>query len=285
MQREGKLATGVLLKDVEEAFNKPFRHPVDQSSGHSPTEKLPKSDGSPSDHAECVDCHSPHQRIVRAGYQVAAVSGYSTNGQYLERATQEYEICLKCHSENEGRRRPEANLRSQFSSSARSMHPVSRPPTGIRQVSLTAAASAGRSMRCTDCHTNDDPNGPKGPHGSSYQFLLSGNYDIGVVTDESPLAFEFCYSCHDRTSILNDDSFPLHSEHIVGDPITGRQGTSCYTCHSAHSSQDYEHLISFNLKAVSPSGLYKMIRYESTGERSGECYLTCHGYSHEPARY
>ena len=140
-------------------------------------------------------------------------------------------------------------------------------------------------MRCTDCHTNDDPNGPRGPHGSNHRFLLSGNYDIDPVTEESPLAYEFCYSCHDRFSILDNESFPLHREHIVGDPIRGIPGTSCFTCHASHGSVEYAHLLRFNANAVSPDRTTGQIRYLSMGERSGECYLSCHGYDHGPERY
>jgi cytochrome c553 len=181
--------------------------------------------------------------------------------------------------------RPDANIRQQFDAGVQSMHPVSRPPLGRRQVSLMSLAVTGSSMSCADCHTNDDPNGPAGPHGSSYPKLLNRNYNTDLYVDESPYEFDFCYQCHDRNSILADESFPWHSEHLVGDAITGRKGTSCYTCHASHGSQSGQHLIRFNPDRVSPSPRFGIREYRQTGEGRGECYLLCHDHAHEPAAY
>ena len=164
------------------------------------------------------------------------------------------------------------------------MHPVSRLPRGRGQTSLAATAATGTSMKCSDCHTNDDSDGPQGPHGSNYPFLLSGNYDTEVYTDESPMAFQFCYSCHDRRSILDNRSFPLHRQHIAGDMLKGTRGTSCYTCHVSHGSRNHRYLIEFNPEAVSPDRMGQ-VEYRYKGARTGECYLTCHGYEHSPSEY
>ncbi len=172
------------------------------------------------------------------------------SGQYLERSLREYEICLKCHAGEENSKMTGRKLIDQFSPAARSQHPVTKVASGEKLPSLSSALGQGQTLLCSDCHTNDDPDGPRGPHGSNNRFLLSGNYDIDEYADESPFAYEFCYSCHDRTSILSDESFPWHSEHILGDPIEGRSGTSCYTCHASHGSSQNEHLLEFNQAAV-----------------------------------
>ncbi len=285
MVRNGKLSGAARLADIEREFDKVYRHPVENTASHSPVEIIPRADGAAADHAECVDCHSPHLRSGDPHKQRNSVSGVTATGQYIERATQEYEVCLKCHSDNEGIRDEKKNIRRQFESSAKSMHPVSRSGRATGQPSLSASPIMSSGMTCTDCHTNDDPNGPRGPHGSNNKHLLSGNYEQGGYATESPLAYEFCYSCHERSSILGNESFPLHREHIVGDPLTGRAGTSCYTCHSAHSSQRNPFLINFNEDVVTGSKIGNRIAYQSFGIERGECYLSCHGYDHDPERY
>jgi hypothetical protein len=192
---------------------------------------------------------------------------------------------LKCHTGSAGTPGLQENIQRQFSVGVRSQHPVTQPITGSKSVSLVSSLSSGSEMKCSDCHTNDYADGPKGPHGSKYKYLLSGNYATDVYSEESPFAYEFCYSCHDRSSILGNESFPLHREHITGDPLRNIKGTSCFTCHASHSSQSYDHLIDFNLQAVSSESTTHRLFYLPSGERSGECYLNCHGHDHSPARY
>lgn len=280
----GRLASAASLADIEREFQKPYRHPIENSGGHSPDERLPDFSKMQVAHAECVDCHNPHQRVHGGSGGAAKVPGYSITGQYVEEATREYEICLKCHSDIMGGLSGE-DIKTQFSPNVRSMHPVTRPSVGTHQASLKSSGLIGATMACSDCHGNDDPNGPRGPHGSMYRFMLSGNYSADGKGDESPLAYQFCYSCHERSSLLGNESFPLHREHIVGDPFKGVPGTSCYTCHASHSSEDNLHLIRFNRQVVEAVQPGNLTLYRSLGEKTGECYLTCHGRSHNPARY
>lgn len=284
MKSTGKLAPQAVPADIEREFKKPFRHPVENTGEHSPQEQLPNFAKGRVAHAECVDCHNPHQRILPGVRQVAEVSGYSISGQYLEKATREYEICLKCHSDVIGAKSND-DIRTQFDPGVRSMHPVTRPVTSGRRASLATSLTSGGVMNCSDCHRSAEPDGPRGPHGSMYQFMLSGNYSTDGQGDESPLAYQFCYSCHERNSILGNESFPLHREHIVGDPFKGIPGTSCYTCHSSHSSEDNPYLIRFNRQVVNGTPMGNRVEFRSLGERVGECYLNCHGSSHDPARY
>jgi predicted CXXCH cytochrome family protein len=281
----GTLAPSESLKDVEREFKKPFHHPVEEAGGHSPVERLPRFDGRAVTHAECVDCHNPHQRVPRTGSKVDAVSGYSLSGQYLEQANQEYEVCLKCHTDVIGGPNTDTDIRREFATSARSMHPVTRPAIGKRQPSVKSLGTGSATMQCSDCHRSNDPDSPRGPHGSDYPFLLSGNYVTAGEVDESPLAFEFCYSCHERSSILNNESFPLHQEHIVGNVLKGVPGTSCFTCHASHGSEDEPFLIRFNPEVVTGTGVGKRLDYLSYGNRTGACFLTCHGHDHDPAEY
>ncbi|HUU44710.1 MAG TPA: cytochrome c3 family protein, partial [Acidobacteriota bacterium] len=281
----GRLTAGIELADIEREFQKTFHHPVKEGSGHSPGERLPSLKTATVGHAECVDCHNPHQRIEAGRPQTYAVTGYSLSGQYLESSIYEYQICLKCHSEYLGADRSVKSLSADFDQSVRSQHPVTRGARGVRLPSLAAGSGRSLTMTCSDCHTSDDREGPRGPHGSDHRFLLSGNYTRDIVTDESPYTYEFCYSCHDRSSILSNESFPLHREHIVGDPISGRSGTSCHTCHASHGSRDNPHLLDFNPKGVERDSRTGLLRYEERGEHGGACYLRCHDHDHGPAEY
>ncbi len=285
MKAAGKLSTSVQLANIETEFQKTYRHPVVDGFGHSPEEQLPYASSSEINHAECVDCHNPHQRAQAGSQKYFEVTGYSLSGQYLESSVSEYEVCFKCHVDRNAVESTSDNAFKQFSLINMSQHPVTKASTSGKSTSLTKSLGPGNIMKCSDCHTNDNPDGPKGPHGSNHRFLLSGNYDIEAINDESPYAYEFCYSCHDRRSILSNESFPLHKEHIIGDPLKGIPGTSCFTCHASHSSQRNNHLIAFNKEAVKRDPVTNMTQYNSTGLNSGSCYLSCHNHAHSPAKY
>lgn len=286
MVDEGRLLEGARLHDIEREFQKVYRHPVGERSGHDPAEQLPRLGlGSPA-HSECVDCHSPHQRLDMSRTGMREVPGYTLDGQVVEKAAREYEVCLKCHVDETLLRTDKVPLDVAFDRAARSQHPVTRPSTGNIVPSLIASRRPlSSTMTCSSCHTNDDPDGPQGPHGSRHRYLLSGNYETDSEVAESPMAYEFCYACHDRRSILDGESFPLHELHVVGNPMSGRLGTSCYTCHASHGSVDYPHLLRFQTSAVSREKVTGQLRYSDTGDRSGECWLSCHGYNHAGSRY
>lgn len=281
---EGRLAGGAQLEDVEAEFRKLYHHPVLEGTGHSPVERLDGGRMSEVRHSECVDCHDPHQRVAGGLRSVDRVSGLTLSGEIIEESVFEYQVCLKCHGD-----RPVAygithTLREEFGLEARSQHPVTRDPSG-REMPSVLPHAANRRLLCSDCHGSDDPDGPRGPHGSRHEFLLRGNYDTGIYAEESPLAFELCYGCHDRESILSDESFPLHSLHIQGDPLAGTRGTSCFTCHASHGSPSDPSLVRFNSDAVAPGGPLRQVQFLQMGERSGECSLSCHGHDHTPGVY
>jgi predicted CXXCH cytochrome family protein len=284
MKSVGKLAEAANLADIEREFDKPYRHPVVEGFGHSPTEELPSYRSSGASHAECVDCHNPHQRVTGASDQRADVPGLSLSRQYLQQSVYEYQVCLKCHTDAAGFESPEVDMARAFATSVTSQHPVTKASIGERSVSLLSDAALMTQMKCSDCHTNDDPDGPRGPHGSNYPYMLSANYNTDGYATESAYNYAFCYSCHDRESILGNESFPLHSQHIEGDPVKGISGTSCYTCHSSHSSRLYGNLLRFNQEIVSRNSAGQL-EYLSTGENSGACYLSCHDVNHQPGDY
>ena len=147
-------------------------------------------------------------------------------------------------------------------------------------------------MLCTDCHNNDQgPNaggsGPNGPHGSAYSSLLERQLQTVDFQAETAMNYALCYKCHDRGSILADQSFVAsnskgqprgHRFHIVD------QHTACTTCHDPHGVATAKHLINFNTAYVLPSASGRL-DYTSGLPGSGNCTLTCHGKDHAATPY
>jgi predicted CXXCH cytochrome family protein len=210
------------------------------------------------------------------------------------------------------------NTRLEFNSTV-SFHPVvnarglSTGPGGdvpsLRAAPLGAGGAPlpGRTLSpnsliyCTDCHNSDTGvnrgvgTGAAGPHASNFEHLLEREYAtnappstpgglLGTVP-YSTGAYALCAKCHDvDASILQNQSFPLHREHVVG------SGMACSSCHDSHgvtggADSDGSSLINFDLSLVSPDAASGLLRYRDLGSRHGECYLTCHGVAHSPKSY
>jgi len=137
---------------------------------------------------------------------------------------------------------------------------------------------------CTDCHNNDNISGPIGPHGSNNEYLLELNYTTQDNTIESPTSYALCYKCHDRNSILANESFSAHNSHIV------TYLAPCSVCHDGHgisstqgNTLNNSHLINFEITIVQPE--QGIIRYDDTGTFSGQCTLICHASIHNARTY
>lgn len=291
---KGLYRSGTELKDIEQQFKKNYRHPVFESKGvHNNKEVLPEVDSRIRRHADCVDCHNPHQ--VGPNKSFAGLLA-NQSGRSLKTITKQYELCYLCHSTSANMPGREINKKAQFATTNPSFHPVEGEGRNQAVVSLLKPYKEKRvshsdvsTIECTDCHASDDPSAPGGPHGSKYQHILKSNYSERDLEPESIFAYSLCYSCHDRNSILGDESFKYHSLHIrgkAGSSSLSSGGTSCYTCHTSHGSAEYKYLIRFNSEVVSPNsvGLLKF-REKGTGSFRGECYLSCHGVDHNPKSY
>lgn len=171
-------------------------------------------------HAECADCHNSHAAKIVAGTPTApvlspAMAGVSgvdglSGSTALRPASNEYEVCFKCHANSLGKPQSVAgyslygrtvwrvtdstvtdpfNTRLEFSSSA-SRHNVSYPRqrTAAQVPSLRASmlrlnGAQGRSMTagtyiyCGDCHNsnqakNSGGSQASGVHGSTWPHIL-----------------------------------------------------------------------------------------------------------------
>lgn len=290
----GMYRSATELKDIEKQLKKNYRHPVKESTGiHNSKETLPEVDSRVRRHSDCVDCHNPHQ--VGPDRSFAGLNP-TRSGASIKTITKQYELCYLCHSSSANMPGRAVNKRAQFATTNPSFHPVEGEGRNQAVVSLLKPYKEKRVsqsdisiIECTDCHSSDDPAAPRGPHGSSYQHILKANYSERDLEPESQFAYALCYSCHDRNSILGDESFKFHSLHIkgrAGGTTLNRGGTSCYTCHTSHGSTENRYLIRFNSETVSPNSV-GLLRFKERGAGAfrGECYLTCHGVDHNPKSY
>jgi hypothetical protein len=296
---------GVAAANIASEVRKRSGHHVELfNNRHTPVENpltMPR-------HVQCVDCHNPHavstEIVKETGHPTLGlvsptmrfVPGLNRFGVKVENCIFEYEVCFKCHADSITRPRREAlprqifqtNTRLQFQVGNPSYHPIIGPRNNPNVVSLIPPWQTNSVMRCTDCHNSEQAANasalaPSGPHTSIYEPLLIANYTTKDFTTESAQAYALCYRCHSRQSILGNQSFPLHSLHIVN------ARAPCSACHDPHgisrtqgNSLNNSFLINFDIAIVHPAtgGLGARTVFESTGPNSGNCTLTCHGVVH-----
>jgi len=279
------------IANINDQLRKPYNHPVLSVRGvHQAKEALPEEVSNAARHSECVDCHEPH--VVEKDKPFRGIGGRRI-GNFMADIDKEYELCYKCHSSSVNLPSKATNKHAEFKATNPSFHPVEGEGRSLYVISLKEPYNEREErpgdisvITCGSCHGSDDPNGPRGPHGSNYPGLLLQNYEMEDLRPESPRAYALCYGCHDRTSILGNESFPYHALHILGNPATNELGTSCFSCHDAHGSTKYQHLIRFDEDVVSPNEDEKL-EYKATGvaSRHGSCLLNCHEVEHNPRSY
>ena len=244
-------------------------------------------------HVECEDCHNPHavnstpSLAPLANGKLTGARGLDQSGNPVDPIQYAYEICYRCHADSPTkpsslttRQIEQDNVRLEFDPANPSHHAVNSAGANPNVPSLIAPLTESSIIYCTDCHSSDGSGSPAGPHGSIYPAQLKYQYLTGDNTIESASTYELCYSCHSRASILNDESFGSHEEHIRDIQ------TPCNACHDPHgisstqgNSTNNAHLINFDRSIVSPAN-NGLLYFESLGVFSGRCYLNCHGQNH-----
>jgi predicted CXXCH cytochrome family protein len=266
-------------------------HPLTTAGNHVPA------------NISCEDCHEPHTILSatanapQVSPKLGNVGGINSAGAVVSRAQFEYEVCFKCHAEQNAvpvritRQLVQLNTRLQFATSAVSYHPVEAPGRSTFVPSLSPGYTTASSIYCTDCHNSDSSKiaggtGPNGPHGSGNLPLLALRYDTTDNTPESATAYALCYRCHDRSSILANQSFPTHSLHVVNNQ------TPCSACHDAHgissnqgTTMHNSSLINFDTTIVHPDPVTNKLEFDSQGPGHGQCFLSCHNSVHSPKSY
>ena len=228
----------VAKTNIENQLAKVYSHNVySYNMQHDPVEDAL----SLSMHVECEDCHNPHS-VRKLSAEAPNVNGFLEGVKGVNRsgipvfpAQYEYEICFRCHADsplkpagNTARQIEQNNVRLEFDVNNPSFHPVESAGMNPNVPSLISPYTEASQIYCTDCHASDGSNSPDGPHGSSYPAILKYAYNKADNTVESVMSYELCYSCHDRNSILSDQSFSEHEKHIRG------QNTPCNACHDPH---------------------------------------------------
>jgi predicted CXXCH cytochrome family protein len=311
----------VAATNIAAEYAKAYGHPTlsKTPSAHNaaerpqhPTTPMPEISPAAERHAECSDCHNGH--AARPAFSVGqglpgpleGTWGIDSDGLERAEAQAEYEICYKCHGDSANepqragapnppyaqRRNVQFNVREEFDPLNPSHHAVEAPGRSLDVPSLLPGYSTASTITCTDCHNNDSGpgaggSGPRGPHGSRHQYLLERNMRGGSGNGNAGLGgmYALCFKCHDQSSILADESFSEHGKHIRG------AGTSCLVCHDPHgvsamqgNSTNNSHLINFETRVVKANGAGDL-RFEDRGDRTGACYLKCHGVDHDPFEY
>ncbi len=269
--RAGRLAERVSPSDVQAQFLKPSHHPVEWAGEHSSSERAPETDSNARRHVKCLDCHDAHGPPPQEPRDVA---GTRTRSSGTRRFPSEAQNCLLCHGPAANRPARQPDVQKQFT--ATSFHPVLSPGRGTSLPSLIQPLSGASVMSCTDCHGNDEAAAAQGPHGSIYAPILVRQYATDDNQPESPARYDLCYRCHNRSSILADQSFPQHRKHVVD------LRAPCAACHTGHGS-DQPHLVQFDPAIVQPN---KSGQLAFLPQGSGaQCFLSCHGANHDPAVY
>jgi predicted CxxxxCH...CXXCH cytochrome family protein len=211
----------------------------------------------------------------------------------LSSATKESQICFKCHSYKGLQAADGVSIyitsdvlmtdqAMEFNPKNYSLHPVTinLGNTTVRgtgsgapyaPLSLTANQMlapwtnvGSQTMYCSDCHGTDNENAgdPKGPHASSYKYMLKGPnkywptksdgttlWELSDVTSTGP-ADLFCRNCHpirDGSGWKNN----VHSQSMgMGG---GHQNITCVECHVAvpHGAKR-SRLIGYGTNATNP---------------------------------
>lgn len=281
----------VAQADIMAATSRASNHPVRRTTGvHDPMEDPWQMD----EHVECADCHAPHTVVQGGGARhapiikasMAGVTGVTRNGSTVTPAEFEYQVCYKCHAGSRSvidplvsRVDPDNDLARKFDPASLSYHPVEAAGANSDVPSLKQSLNTSSMVYCTDCHSADVGAPAKGPHGSMYRPLLARDYRRLDGTAESPTAYALCYDCHNRSSILNDESFE-HDKHVAD------ENTPCSVCHDPHGVRNSTHLINFDRGVVfsSPSA-GSGPTFNDTGRLSGTCTLLCHGEDHNSKAY
>jgi hypothetical protein len=188
----------------------------------------------------------------------------------LGSAAKEYQICFKCHSDfNTGGHVGSSDQALEFNPNNKSAHPVvvtlnsqtgSYSPRALAtgQMKSPWTSVGNQTMYCSDCHgaNNEDMADPKGPHGSSYQFMLKGpnklwpmgtnklfslndisgrNQEGGSLNTNWSTTL-FCLNCHDSfpSSNKNDWKNKAHQKHDDRNykpDGSNRRNVYCIACH------------------------------------------------------
>lgn len=231
--------------------------------------------------ALCSDCHNVHQvikdpapssadpstrlagvtRVQVANGGAGVVPNYRLIAAGDPGDSREFEICFKCHSSYARQLLGQSDLARLTNPANASFHPIQATGRNARISPQAFVNGFGPDsiITCSDCHGSDDPT-VRGPHGSSFRYLLKKSQD------------EICFDCHAHEVYADASSRPDTTRasrfdgHVLHVAI---QKVPCFACHDAHGSARNGALIvtgrlpGINSYLQTPSG--------------GNCTTSCHG--------
>jgi len=290
------------------SFGRAKRH-VECEDCHEPHDATRGSAGSPTLQLE--------MKGVSGVDPVWSGGGAPASYVWLPGAEREYQVCFKCHSSfttlptyspdgwngssytlnglaklisgNPAQVRDSRDMAQEFNPSQGSFHPVVAQGRNQNIPANTFVNGWNQSSitYCSDCHVNAT-NLADGPHGSPRLHILGGGQNYSTtVANGSPrvTSQEVCFLCHNYQTYVTGQTgtshFSFHEKHM-----DNNWGTTCYTCHDSHGSEQ-QHLINFDTSVVTiPSGYDSQTAwfYNASTGRAG-CYLQCHGDNHNPEQY
>ena len=287
--------------DIRNELRKSYFHGMNARGKHDPHEgsdasryaSLPATNR----HVSCSDCHNVHRatkdlappsapeassllagvsRIEVANGPAGTAPRYTWRGPDDPGIANEYEICFKCHSSWTRLAPSQSDIALITNPANPSFHPLQGRGrnTNIDPRAFVNGFAGDSILSCSDCHTSDDQN-VRGPHGSSYRYLLKLPATTLSTTQAMPKN-DLCFACHSwdvyanaastqdvlRASRFNAVTGAGHAFH------TGSQQIPCYACHETHGSTRYSALIA-------RGRLPGITSYLQT-PTGGTCASTCH---------
>jgi predicted CXXCH cytochrome family protein len=210
----------------------------------------------------CLVCHDVHD----------------APGAKLGRYAPESAICFTCHNGTGSNYNTQIQMNNDPATNA--MHPIivnlpSNPGTYNYSSNTTAGIAPAGPYNCSQCHA---------PHGDvGYNKLLKARYDTNEYVNYSPSPdpYALCWSCHNVSTIVNDNTFfKEHNKHIID------KQSSCTACHFSPHGVAFVELIRFNPFFVTKSvSANSGPTFADNGDHHGSCTLTCHGEDHGQESY
>lgn len=237
-------------------------------------------------HAECADCHDPHQAGGTTSNNLATalkgVSGvepilwptptsnlYDNDNEFIapssysliDPALNEYQICLKCHSNFTSQPAGQKNIAEEINPYYRSTHGLVKRAvldgsdgTEPRNMYVNSSnmeppfdedpLSYTRSLLCSDCHASeisvanlDSRIDARGTHGSS---SFVGSLDplsnqsamlIETISSSKQTGTPLCFICHSRSNYWDGSVISSALNKHPGEKKPHQTSMGCFGCH------------------------------------------------------